>query len=523
MGTFGEERLQIMMQMTTEGSLWHLLRDTAFIPTIFSFISPAIILIWALLTRRKDQERPKTLQEHVELHGGVIRFGLECVRLVLSIAILGLNIQFSVPNIAFAYLVLLSFTAVTSSSRLNAIAAQHVNILLVITLLVYTYRDLFPLATYTLEPQDKGEGVLLWVKIGLVTVASALPLAMPRQYKPVDPSKPSPNPAPEQTVTLFSLIFFFFMDPIIFAASRVAHLSAEELPPLADYDAAEYLREKIRKHIPSFNPPETNIQHRHIFWTLLRLIRYEYIGMTITLAIFTLGKFLVPIALNQLLRYLENDGEPGFIRPWFWVAIIFVGPNLASMAVERYMFLALRALTQMESVLCQAIFSHALRIRMKAEVSSDSGTAESTSTEKKKSSSSLIGKINNLVTTDVHNILEGPHLPYLFTYIPLQLAATLVFLYVILGWSAFVALGVTLLLLPIPGFLANLTHKIQSEKMKRTDERVQMVTETTKVIRMVKLFGWEAKMSERIAEKREEELKWIRKLQYVHVLAEVVK
>ena len=37
------------------------------------------------------------------------------------------------------------------------------------------------------------------------------------------------------------------MDPVIFAASRVAHLSAQDLPPLADYDAAEYLREKIRK------------------------------------------------------------------------------------------------------------------------------------------------------------------------------------------------------------------------------------------------------------------------------------
>ena len=108
------------------------------------------------------------------------------------------------------------------------------------------------------------------------------------------------------------------------------------------------------------------------------------------------------------------------------------------------------------------------------------------------------------------------------------------------------ALGVTLVLLPIPGVLARVTHRIQTEKMKRTDERVEMVTESaswtssslflvlyltpgpflslaTKVIRMVKLFGWEARMSERIAEKREEELKWIKRLQYVHVLVEVVK
>ena len=87
----------------------------------------------------------------------------------------------------------------------------------------------------------------------------------------------------------------------------------------------------------------------------------------------------------------------------------------------------------MESILSQTIFSHALRIRMKADVS-DSGNDAKGSEGHKRSSNSLIGKINNLVTTDVHNILEGPHLPFLFTYIPLQLGATLVFLYVILGW-----------------------------------------------------------------------------------------
>lgn len=33
------------------------------------------------------------------------------------------------------------------------------------------------------------------------------------------------------------------------------------------------------------------------------------------------------------------------------------------------------------------------------------------------------------------------------------------------------------------------------------------------VLRMIKLFGWEEKMSEKIAEKREEELGWLKKRQ----------
>lgn len=53
---------------------------------------------------------------------------------------------------------------------------------------MYTYRDLWPLMTYTLLPADRREGVLLWVKIALVTYAGVLiPLTIPRAYVPLDP------------------------------------------------------------------------------------------------------------------------------------------------------------------------------------------------------------------------------------------------------------------------------------------------------------------------------------------------
>lgn len=38
------------------------------------------------------------------------------------------------------------------------------------------------------------------------------------------------------------------------------------------------------------------------------------------------------------------------------------------------------------------------------------------------------------------------------------------------------------------------------------------------VLRMVKLFGWEKKLNARIADKREEELVWIKKKQLLELL-----
>lgn len=74
-------------------------------------------------------------------------------------------------------------------------------------------------------------------------------------------------------------------------------------------------------------------------------------------------------------------------------------------------------------------------------------------------------------------------------------------------------------------FLDNMYSR--TDECFQTDDRVQVVTESAytkynlrhkclwavkamNVIRMIKLFGWEPKMNKQIAEKRDEELKWIK-------------
>ena len=43
------------------------------------------------------------------------------------------------------------------------------------------------------------------------------------------------------------------------------------------------------------------------------------------------------------------------------------------------------------------------------------------------------------------------------------------------------------------------------------------------VVRMVKLFGWESKLNEKISQKREDELTWIRKRQFLELLNANIK
>lgn len=109
--------------------------------------------------------------------------------------------------------------------------------------------------------------------------------------------------------------------------------------------------------------------------------------------------------------------------------------------------------------------------------------------------------------------------------------------------SAFVGLGIIVALFPVPGYVARLVQTVQEKRLKKTDARVQSVTESTfytllfssltdkdtdcplamNVLRMVKLFGWEKKMNDRIAVKREEELVWIKRRQFLDLLNGMLK
>lgn len=65
---------------------------------------------------------------------------------------------------------------------------MHLSLLLIFTLGIYIYRDLYPLVTFTLMPKDGAEGTLLWTKIFVLVVTGIfVPVAMPRQYVPFDP------------------------------------------------------------------------------------------------------------------------------------------------------------------------------------------------------------------------------------------------------------------------------------------------------------------------------------------------
>ncbi|KAG8912149.1 hypothetical protein FRC00_005159 [Tulasnella sp. 408] len=471
----------------------------------------------------------------------------------------------------YAYTSLLALLTIAARRRLTRVVSKHLTTLLFVTWSVYAYRDLYPLATYTKHPVDAADGWITWVRVGLLTLVGAvLPLVVPRRFVPVDPKNPLP-PNPEQTASILSFITWSFLDPVILEASRVSHLPYESLPVLADYDHAEHLR---AKGAPTLDPSLKPRRDRHFVWGLLWLYRWQYAALFLLMTVKAVFSLVSPVVLNKLLYYLETGGEGAVYKPWVWITGLFLAPVLGTIGFQLYIFITTRLVIRTEALITQLVFEHSLKIRMKSETSSSTSAAASraatavasraasvhepehqeegsgdtlvasgqqpspspkgkapsvppsepsSAAPSKKDDDSqkdknLVGKITNLISTDLENIVEARDFLFVIWYAPLQIALSIWFLYRILGWAALVGLAVMVATIPIPGYVATFLNTLQVEQMKVTDARVQAVTDTLGVIRMIKLFGWERKIEAQINEKRDTELKFMRKKQMFELL-----
>ncbi|GAW05721.1 ABC transporter [Lentinula edodes] len=408
--------------------------------------------------------------------------------------------------IIYGYSSFLATATMLLRYKSSKILSIHLEVVLLTSLVVYGLNIVVPIIVSAENIVGHCEGsTKSWVKfIALLLGAVLLPLLIPRQYVPVDPKNPLSAPNPEQTASLLSLVFFTYLDSLVWKASKVPHLSTEALPPLSDNDQARILRAKAL----SMLDPLSGGGSRHIFFNIIHVFSGDMASMSIALICNATTAFVPAVSTNRLLVYLETRESGNDMLPWFWISLLFVGPVLASISVEWYMRIVLRTFVRAEALLTELIFEHAVRARAKSDAGDDGQSN---------------ANIDTLITVDLHTMEEGQHFLVLVTFVPVQLIICIVFLYKLLGWSAFVGLGLTLVMVPITGTATKSLHSVQHEKMKKTDSRVQIFTDVVNVLRMVKLFGWEEKMSEKIAQKRAVELKASRKARLIELLLIVIR
>ncbi|KAI0782766.1 hypothetical protein C8Q75DRAFT_885975 [Abortiporus biennis] len=562
-----------------ESNLYIMFENELLFPVYAVFASAIVLTIQIFVstmknarTKEPDEELEnlslvnlKRLQKHVSNIGGCLLFVLRSLRFSICVVLVILScLSISKQNAegtlhdygiitTYIYTSLLAFVSVAGNAHQSITANDHLVLVLLFPWVVFLYRDVWPLATYTLAPIDGEKGWIIWTQVSLLTIVAAIiPLISPRRYVPFDPAEPMPSPNEEQTASWLSYLLFSYCDGTILKAYNRFHITIDDLPVLAD---SVYAKNLVKHAYPYLDPLKN--KKRHLFNGLaIGALGRDYLLCIALLFISAVSSLISPIGMNRLLNFMETGGENTVVRPWFWIAWMFFGPMLSSVANGRYFYTLSVIIAKGRSIMTQLMFDHALRLRMKADATEASSSPSTVATEENSETNSasndpstessadpsssnatpddatkkdedkeapikekgnISGKINNLITADLSNVVGGADVLRIIFYTPLQLILVLVMLYNLLGWSVFVGISVMIIAVPVPSYLAKLMHGVQTERMNRSDARVQNITETLNVVRMVKLFGWETKMEDALAQKRNEELKMIRKSRLIEM------
>ncbi|CAG0891058.1 unnamed protein product [Cyprideis torosa] len=118
-----------------------------------------------------------------------------------------------------------------------------------------------------------------------------------------------------------------------------------------------------------------------------------------------------------------------------------------------------------------------------------------------------VGKIVNLLSNDVSRFNDCFRwMTYLLTA-PFSIIVGTVLVWWMLGVTALVGFVVLALTLVIQSYMGNLIGKRLTKIASKTDARVNVINEILKAIKIIKMYAWEASMSESVKEARDSEMK----------------
>ena len=83
------------------------------------------------------------------------------------------------------------------------------------------------------------------------------------------------------------------------------------------------------------------------------------------------------------------------------------------------------------------------------------------------------------------------------------------FLYQLLGWSAFAGFVVIPFFWPLNSMIARRSIEIQKGVMAARDKRMGVLNELISAVKFIKFFAWEDRWIQRVLDAREVEIQWM--------------
>ncbi|WRT70588.1 uncharacterized protein IL334_007586 [Kwoniella shivajii] len=306
-----------------------------------------------------------------------------------------------------------------------------------------------------------------------------------------------PEVAMDDDVSLYSWLSFNWVDPFIRKGAS-QELEPEDLPKLS-------LTMQTAIVFDRFRQLKTSTLLRKIFLANKLDLGLDA-GLTLIAVVFN---YAGPYFLKKILDGLDTKSAEAISQAYIYAFLAFLASTLKALTDLLHLWHGRRATVRIKAELTAAIYDKALRrkdasgiITAKEDESKDK---EGAKVEKKSNADS--GKVVNLMAGDTNRIGNTVSGGYYIYGAPFEIIVASIFLYNILGWSAFAGVVVLIIATPLNSFASKRSVKITQELLKARDKRIGVMNELIGAIQFIKFFAWIEQWKGRAAKARAEEMK----------------
>ncbi|TYJ55637.1 hypothetical protein B9479_003669 [Cryptococcus floricola] len=341
-----------------------------------------------------------------------------------------------------------------------------------------------------------------WSVLGLELaniVSTSLVLAILASLKLASPEVLSRLPivAPDDNVSLFSWITFGWVDSFI-QYGNTHELEVADLPPLSMTQQTFIVFEKFRQ-----------VKASKLIWRMMLANRLDLVMDASLTLVSVILNYAGPYFLKRILEGLGSKSKEAMSRAYVYAFFALLASVFKALTDLLHLWNGRRGAVRLKAELTAAVYDKALRRKDASGVvtKSDDEKDDKKDSKESKMSNADSGKVVNLMSGDTTRISNTFSSAYFIYSAPFEIVVASLFLYSLLGWSAFAGIVVLIVAIPLNSFVSKRSVKITQDLLKARDKRIGVMNELIGAIQFIKFFAWIEQWKNRATTARANEMK----------------
>ncbi|XP_073147479.1 ABC transporter C family member 13 isoform X2 [Henckelia pumila] len=240
---------------------------------------------------------------------------------------------------------------------------------------------------------------------------------------------------------------------------------------------------------------KSNFSHPSLFKTICSAYGWPYICIGLVKVLNDCIGFAGPLLLNKLIRFLQQGSKnvDGYVLA-ISLGLVSV---LKSFLDTQYSFHLSQLRLKLRSSIMTLIYRKCLCVSL---------------AERSKFSE---GEIQTFMSVDADRIVNLCNSVHDMWSLPLQIGIALYLLYKQVNFAFLSGLAITILLIPVNKWIANLIANATKNMMEEKDERIRKTAELLTYIRTLKMCGWELLFAGWLMKTRSSEVRYLSTRKYL--------